>query len=122
MPTAHHDNPEILNWANEFVEMDMDSKKNGGRAAKLFYVWGHSFEFDRKDNWEHLDELCRTLAGKEDVWYATNMEIYEYVKAYDSLVFSADSRRVYNPTLKTVWFDDDGKLYQLEPGQTIITE
>lgn len=122
MPTAHHDNPEILNWANEFVEMDMDSKKNGGRAAKLFYVWGHSFEFDRKDNWEHLDELCRMLAGKEDVWYATNMEIYEYVKAYDSLVFSADSRRVYNPTLKTVWFGDDGKLYQLEPGQTIITE
>jgi hypothetical protein len=47
------------------------------------------------------------------------MEIYEYVKAYDALVFSADSTRVYNPTLQKIWFDVDGKLYSVEPGETI---
>lgn len=122
MPTAHHDNPSIMDWAKEFVEMDLSAVYGSQRAAKLFYVWGHSFEFDRKDNWAHLDELCQVLAGKEDIWYATNMEIYEYVKAYDSLVYSADSRTVYNPTLHTVWFDDDGTLYQVESGQTILTD
>jgi len=34
-----------------------------------------------------------------DFWYATNMEIYEYVQAYKSLVYSADGKIVYNPTL-----------------------
>lgn len=122
MPTAHHDNGKILDWAKEFVELDADALYSSHRTAKLFYVWGHSYEFDRKDNWQHLDALCQALAGKEDIWYATNMEIYEYVKAYDSLVFSADSRTVYNPTLKTVWFDDDGELYRVESGQTVVTK
>ncbi|MFQ8954078.1 MAG: hypothetical protein ACLR56_14395 [Oscillospiraceae bacterium] len=41
--------------------------------------------------------LC--LSNKPDVWYATNIEIYDYVSAYRSLVFSADGGRVYNPSL-----------------------
>ena len=41
------------------------------------------------------------------------------VKAYDSLVFSADGCRICNPSLQTVWFDLDGVLYQVEPGQTL---
>ena len=122
MPTAHHNNPNILEWAKEFVAIDMVPLISGGRSAKLFYVWGHSYEFDRKDNWQHLEQLCETLAGKEDVWYATNMEIYEYVKAYDSLVYSADGCRIYNPSLQTVWFDQDGTLYCVEPGQTLVID
>jgi hypothetical protein len=64
--------------------------------SRLFYIWGHSFEFDRNDNWQHLEDICGVLANKEDIWYATNIEIYEYVKAYDALVYSADGKRVYN--------------------------
>jgi hypothetical protein len=66
-----------------------------------------------------LDDICARLGGKEDVWYATNMEIYDYVTAYHSLIYSADGRMVYNPTLKTVWFDQDGRLYSVAPGETI---
>lgn len=119
VPTAHHDNPQILEWAKEFVEMDLDSLYGSQKTAKLFYVWGHSYEFDRKDNWQHLNDICEVLAGKEDIWYATNMEIYEYAAAYDSLVFSADGCRVYNPSLQTIWFDVDGKEYRVESGQTL---
>ena len=31
--------------------------RSGGRVPKRFYVWGHSYAFDKKDNWQHLDEL-----------------------------------------------------------------
>ena len=120
MPTAHHDNPNILDWAKEFAELDVNSRYCASRQAKLFYTWGHSFEFERNDNWQRLRELCGILAQKEDIWYATNMEIYEYVKAYDSLVFAADGSRVYNPTLQEVWFDyDDGTLCSVKPGETV---
>ena len=122
MPTAHHDNPHILEWAKEFVEMDVNSLYCARKNPKLFYIWGHSFEFDRNDNWQHLNDICEALSGKEDIWHATNMEIYEYVKAYEALVYSADGCRVYNPTLQTIWFDDDGKMYCIKPGETIVIE
>lgn len=120
MPTAHHDTPEILEWAKEFVEMDVDKLYSADRDAKLFYVWGHSFEFDRNDNWQQLDAICEALGGREDIWYATNMEIYEYVTAYHSLIYSADGCRIYNPTLQTVWFNYDGKPYCIQPGETLL--
>lgn len=119
MPTAHHDNPHILEWAKEFVELDVNNQYCASRRAKLFYVWGHSFEFERNNNWEQLESICEILAHKEDIWYATNMEIYEYVTAFEALVFSADGSKVYNPTLKELWFDNDRTLYCIKPGETI---
>ena len=50
------------------------------------------------------------------------MEIYEYVAAYNSLVFSADGNMVYNPTLVDIWFDVDGKLYKIKSGERIVIE
>ena len=119
VPTAHHDNPNILAWAKEFVEMDVEKMYFSSKHAKLFYVWGHSFEYERNNNWERLEEICQMLAGKEDIWYATNMQIYEYVTAYRSLVYSADGNTVYNPTLFEVWLDDDGRLVSIKPGETV---
>ena len=50
------------------------------------------------------------------------MEIYDYVTAYNSLIFSADSKTVYNPTLLKVWFDIGGKIYSVNSGETITIE
>lgn len=119
VPTAHHDNPNILDWAKEFTDMDVEKMYFSSKHAKLFYVWGHSFEYERNNNWERLEEICQTLAGKEDTWYATNMQIYEYVTAFRSLVYSADGNTVYNPTLKEVWMDNDGTLVSVKPGETV---
>jgi hypothetical protein len=47
------------------------------------------------------------------------MELYEYITAYRSLVYSADGTIVYNPTVKTIWFDREGKEYKIEPGETL---
>ena len=118
MPSAHHSNPEIFEYIDEFLKIDISEKAYGARRhPRLFYMWGHSFEF--KDKWELLDAICEKLTGHEDVWYATNMEIYEYVTAYNSLVFSADETIIYNPTLKEVWFDVDCKPYSIKPGETL---
>ncbi|MDD7739852.1 MAG: hypothetical protein SOT28_08365 [Fusicatenibacter sp.] len=47
------------------------------------------------------------------------MEIYEYIRAYDALIVSANGRKLYNPTLIPVWFDVDGELYTVKSGETI---
>ena len=62
------------------------------------------------------------LSGKDDVWYATNIEIYNYVNAYHSLVYSADGNIIYNPTLYKIWFNIDGTPYTIGAGETIKIE
>ena len=120
--TVHHSHAKAKDYAQEFVALDENKLYRAKRWPKCFMLWGHSYEFDKANNWELLDELCEILANKEDTWYATCMEIYEYTQAYNALVFSADSTRVYNPTLKKIWIDVDSKLYAIKPGQTITIE
>lgn len=120
MPTARHDNPNIMTYIQEFLNLKIEPGSYGSRRyPRLFYIWGHSFEFDRNDNWEHMEQICQKFAQAEDIWFATNMEIYDYVQAYQSLVYSADGKQVYNPTLFAVWFEIDGRLYTIRSGETL---
>ncbi|MBQ9132329.1 MAG: polysaccharide deacetylase family protein [Clostridia bacterium] len=119
MPTAHHDNPLLMEYIDRFVDLDPSKLYCAARTPKLFYLWGHSFEFERNNNWDRLEEICQRLSGKSDVWYATNIEIYDYVQAFRSLIYSADGAMVYNPTLFDIWFRADKTLYCIHPGQTL---
>lgn len=116
-PTAHHGNPKIMEYIEEFVNFEATYGVN--RVPRLFYMWGHSYEFERNNNWELLDSICEKLSGKDDIWYATNTEIYDYVNAYNSLVYSADETIIYNPTLFDIWLDIDGVPYKIASGETL---
>ena len=120
LPTCHHG--RALEFVDNFLDVDVQSLYIARRDPRLFYMWGHSYEFANNDNWELLDKICEKLGNRDDIWYATNMEIYEYVNAYHSLKYSSNGKMVYNPTHVTVWFDIDGKLYKIEPAQTLIIE
>lgn len=121
MPTAHHDNEHIFEYINDFKNIVNDASTYPHyRTPKLFYVWGHSFELDRNDNWDRMEEICRQLSEIDGVWFATNIDIYNYVEAYNSLVFSADGNIVYNPSGQRVWIEKIGdKVYCVEPNSTI---
>ena len=120
MPTAHHDNPNIMKYIDEFLNLDISpATYHAKRVPRLFYMWGHSYEFDRNVNWGHIEAICQKFAGNEELWFATNIEIYDYVQAYKSLRYSADGHTVYNPTLLTIWLDADGKPYCIQSGETI---
>lgn len=72
-PTCHHTNPKLMKLAKQFVE---DDPKFGN--VWMFYLWGHSYEFDNNDNWDVIENLAEYIGGREDIWYATNIEIYNY--------------------------------------------
>ncbi len=121
IPTAHHNNPEMMNYLKEFLDMPTP-RHSASQVPRLFYLWGHSYEFEGNNNWELIEEFCKTASGNPNVWYATNIEICDYVNAYYSLVYSADETMVYNPTLFNIWFTADGKLYKIKPGETLKIE
>ena len=118
-PTSHHDNPALLGWIDKFNSLRYDTVRAKLNKPALMYVWGHSYEFDMKNNWERMDQILDRISGKDDVWYATNIEIVDYMKAYSLLVFNTEETKVYNPTVTTVWFTADFKTYKVEPGETI---
>ena len=72
-------------------------------ALKLFYLWGHAYEFDGHNNWETMEAALELVSGHDDIWYATNGEIYRYIKAFDQLIFSADGHLIENPTAADLW-------------------
>lgn len=122
IPTAHHDNPNIFDYIDKFLAYNPEERVISDRSSKIFYMWGHSYEFNNNDNWDRLEIICEKIGGKEDTWYATNIEIYDYIQAYNSLRYTADEKKVYNPTLIDVYFDIDGKKYVIKSGETIIID
>ena len=35
---------------------------------QIFYVWGHSYEFDVDDNWEYMESILKKLAFHDDIF------------------------------------------------------
>ncbi len=114
-PTCHHKDARLPELTKKFVE---ESPKFD-RHPWMFYVWGHAYEFADNDNWEIIEEFAKSISGKEDIWYATNIEIYEYVENFKRLVFTLDQTRVKNPTAQDLWFVTHKKLYCVPAGETI---
>ena len=118
--TAHHNNENLFDYIDEFLSFDYDKHFASNKHPRLLKIWGHSYEFDRNNNWDRIEEICRILGGRDDLWYATPIEIHDYVEAYNSLRFSADTYTAYNPTNTTVWLFTEGNLYSIAPGETVI--
>lgn len=115
--TCHHNNPRLMELAKEFVEYK-PGPHFWHNTLKLFYLWGHSYEFDDRDNWQVIEEFAQYVGGREDVWYATNMEIYDYLRDADRLEFSADWETVHNPTNTVIYINYEGEKI-VKPGETI---
>ncbi|MDE7301325.1 MAG: polysaccharide deacetylase family protein [Clostridia bacterium] len=117
-PTCKHKDESFKGLADKFLSSSpLDTQKH--RESWLFYVWGHSFEFDDDNNWDLIENFAKRVAGNEEIWFATNIEIYEYCKAYENLVFSIDGERVYNPSAIPVWIELRGKTYKINAGETV---
>ena len=112
-PTCHHADPALMGLADRFLN-DKTSKK-----PLLFYLWGHAYEFEGADNWQVIEALADKISGHADVWYATNIEIHDYVEAFRRLKFSANGDRVFNPNCDRIWFADKQNTYMVEPGQEL---
>lgn len=121
VPTAHHNNPKVMEYVDEFLALSPNKSTYVPiRHPRLFYLWGHSYEFNDNNNWDLIEEICAKFSKQaNEIWFATNIEIYNYVEAYNSLVYSADTSIIHNPSLHDVWLDIDGTTYCIPSGQIL---
>ena len=98
-PTCHHTEPELMPLIRDFCEATRFI-----REPLLFYLWGHSYEFDQFDNWEVMEQFLQYVSvRREQIWFAANGEIVRYLDAAAQLQYSADGKRVFNPTAEPIW-------------------
>lgn len=112
--TCHHNDPRLMELADQFLADDPYPQ------PRLFYLWGHSYEFDIDQNWQVIEDFAQKVSGHPDVWYATNMELYNAWLDFTRLESTMDGTRLYNPNARTVWFADrNNRVYEVKPGQTV---
>ncbi len=110
-PTCHFFDPQLPELTRRFLSKEpAESGKHftcgqPDTALKLMYVWGHSYECDTTKptedaprRWAATEDMCRELSGHKSVWYATNIQIIDYLAAYDALLWSVDGSSVFNPS------------------------
>ena len=107
-PTAHH-NAGIDAVGRDFLAAQAADE------PLLCYIWGHSFEFDNAGNWDVLENFCALMEGHAEIWYATNIEIFDYVTAARQLVWSLKGDSVANPTATAIYGFLDGKPIEIAP-------
>lgn len=72
-PSVYHimepkDKPGMMELARKFLELETEE-------PALFSIWGHSYEFHFRDAWDEMEEFCKLIAGKDDIFYGTNTEV-----------------------------------------------
>ena len=72
-PTCHHNDPMLFELAEKFINTEYND-------LKIFYIWGHSYEFEDENNWDRIEEFCRLISGKDDILYGTNSEVFRLQK------------------------------------------
>lgn len=112
-PTCHHGAPNLMDLGADLLNAP------GYMELPLMYVWGHSFEFGRANDFSVIEKFAEFMGGHRDVWYATNGEICDYVTAIRNLDFSADGKRIYNPSLLPVWYEENGETKVIKSGGTV---
>lgn len=109
-PTCHIFN-HLLEYGQRFVE------RTSLRKPLLFYVWGHSWELNGNDGWTMMEQFCKQVGGRDDIWYATNIAVYDYMQAVSQLEFTADADRVYNRSAADCWLYVNGATVRLPAGE-----
>ncbi len=111
MATCHHGH-NLMENAKKFSELHKT------QYLYMMYVWGHSYEFDRDNSWGLIEEFCEFIGGRDDIWYATNIEIVDYMKAAKNMKYTVSGDTAYNPSAISVWISVDNKICEIKAGET----
>ena len=68
-PTVYHlEFDKMMELGEKFIKLKTE-------VPQIYYVWGHSYEFDYYDTWDRFEEFCKMMSGRDDIYYGTNREV-----------------------------------------------
>ena len=73
-PTCYHIRDEIFELAEKFIKLSPEEDA-------LFYLWGHSYEFDfTDDGWSRIEKFMQLISNRKDIIYATNQGVVDLMQ------------------------------------------
>ena len=78
---------------------------------KLFCFGVHSIDFDRDENWDDLVYFCDTYGNRDDFWYASMGEIFDYEDAVRAI--RIEEKEIVNDSPIDLYIKIDGKRQKL---------
>ena len=109
-PQGHHTH-KIDQLADKYLALNPEK-------MTVLLIWGHSYEFAKADNWQIMEDFCKKMSGKKDIFYATMGDIAGYVLACRDLKISADGKSLVNPTVVNIYFIRNGKRQMIGPEES----
>lgn len=63
----HREWDKMLEMGEEFLKLKTDE-------PRVYYVWGHAYEFDIENTWDKFEDFLKMMAGRDDIAYVTNRQ------------------------------------------------
>ncbi len=69
-PSVYHlDFDKLMAMGEKFINMTPDK-------PQIFYIWGHTYEFDYHSDYRvKFEEFLKLISNKKDIFYGTNKEV-----------------------------------------------
>jgi peptidoglycan/xylan/chitin deacetylase (PgdA/CDA1 family) len=107
--------------SGQFYQLTTDFLKANSLA--LFYVWGHSWEYEGPGNkWAEVDKFFKMISKNPDIYYTTQIGLVDYINAFKNLKFSVDKTMVTNLSSINIFIKIKGKAFNIEAGSTILLD
>jgi len=117
-PTCAHRDADIFDLLDRFFEYH--NERPFRFEPSLFYIWGHSYEFNDRDNWDLMERILEKIdSHKEELFYCTNGWLYNYFTAYKRLEYSLDRSIIYNPTQTDIYLLINNEPVIIKAGETL---
>ncbi len=87
----------------------------------LLDIWGHSWENEGDGNrWKKTEDLFKLLSKNKEVHFTTQIDLVDYIHAFNHLKFSVNKNIVFNPTGVSVYISVDHKAIKVPAGGQIL--
>lgn len=117
-PTCHHGDPLLYELFEKFMSIKQNRLHDSDPL--LFFVWGHAYEFNDKNNWELIENFLEKVKScKEELYFGTCGEICDYVNGFNLLETSLDRTVIYNPTVYDYYLQVNMKNVLIRSGETV---
>ena len=76
-PSVYHhvEMDKMFEMGERFLNLKTDT-------PQIFYVWGHAYEFDIRNEWGRFEEFLQMMSAREDICYCTNIEVLPKVRKH----------------------------------------
>lgn len=102
-----HWDEDLADFVRGFLETDQE--------LALCQLVGHSYDLDVMNLWETMEQICRWVSENSDVWAATHLELVRYLR--NMSLTRVENGKIINESNTALWFEVDGRVLKLMPGE-----